>query len=633
MQGGEAYLSGGSTVSSNNYAICNGYGDDENSRVEISGCTLIGGSGAFENRKGQTVTASGTQFTSGRMTVIVNRGSFTADENCSIIGKDGAPGRVAGSAAAEIGCEFAKAAIWEDYANDLFLDSIPSEHLEADDSAKTVSIKTEEGLAWWADQINRGADYSGYTITLEKDMNMSGHVWRPVDAQNALSGAVLNGGGHAISNLTVRGGSPSVDAGGLCGTGFLGALGGFGTDLENLSFLNADVANSSNGGGQQIGVVVGMNACEGLTLRNVAVNGAIVTGFGQVGGLIGQTGCRTTVDHCTVRAETLIGSVNTSGLIGRIRRTDDLTLTESDAEASWTPASPKSAFFCYNGTADRFYDIAGEKAGEKLPDSVSVTGIYYRQENGQLTPAWNLTFSDYEPADGCWYCASDGKGSELCLQGRCFASFAHTGYDDWAVISEPGDGVPGVERGDCDMDICGLTCDRYFWNVTIHPYNGDENVTTRHIFSDRNEPTAFAEPETPERTDYTFVGWYADENCSERFDFTKPITADTDIYAGWKKNTSSITITKTNTADAAETFVYTIEGEGLSLTVFVQGNGSVTVTNLPVGSYTVTELSSWSWSFDGAGSQQILLTVDGAELVFANGEQNDNWLTGSAAGG
>ena len=36
---------------------------------------------------------------------------------------------------------------------------------------------------------------------------------------------------------------------------------------------------------------------------------------------------------------------------------------------------------------------------------------------------------------------------------------------------------------------------------------------------------------------YTFIGWYADDTYSTKFDFTKPITGDTKVYAKWEKNT------------------------------------------------------------------------------------------------
>lgn len=40
----------------------------------------------------------------------------------------------------------------------------------------------------------------------------------------------------------------------------------------------------------------------------------------------------------------------------------------------------------------------------------------------------------------------------------------------------------------------------------------------------------------PEVEGYTFDGWYADHTCTTEFDFTKPITGDTKVYAKWEKN-------------------------------------------------------------------------------------------------
>ena len=37
----------------------------------------------------------------------------------------------------------------------------------------------------------------------------------------------------------------------------------------------------------------------------------------------------------------------------------------------------------------------------------------------------------------------------------------------------------------------------------------------------------------PEAEGYTFIGWYADENRTIEFDFTKPITSNTTVYAKW----------------------------------------------------------------------------------------------------
>lgn len=40
----------------------------------------------------------------------------------------------------------------------------------------------------------------------------------------------------------------------------------------------------------------------------------------------------------------------------------------------------------------------------------------------------------------------------------------------------------------------------------------------------------------PEVEGYTFVGWYADDNYSTKFDFNQPIKSNTKVYAKWEKN-------------------------------------------------------------------------------------------------
>ena len=43
-------------------------------------------------------------------------------------------------------------------------------------------------------------------------------------------------------------------------------------------------------------------------------------------------------------------------------------------------------------------------------------------------------------------------------------------------------------------------------------------------------------PADPTRDGYTFGGWYADEACTQAYDFSTPVTADLTLYAKWTKN-------------------------------------------------------------------------------------------------
>ena len=53
---------------------------------------------------------------------------------------------------------------------------------------------------------------------------------------------------------------------------------------------------------------------------------------------------------------------------------------------------------------------------------------------------------------------------------------------------------------------------------------------------------------------YTFIGWYTDETYTKEFDFTKPITGNTKVYAKWEKNAS--VLPDTYALNVSGAFVY-----------------------------------------------------------------------------
>lgn len=63
---------------------------------------------------------------------------------------------------------------------------------------------------------------------------------------------------------------------------------------------------------------------------------------------------------------------------------------------------------------------------------------------------------------------------------------------------------------------------------------------TEHGKTPTSQNVPYNEPATDpgELTEegYTFIGWYTDHTCTTEFDFTKPITGDTKVYAKWEKN-------------------------------------------------------------------------------------------------
>lgn len=100
-------------------------------------------------------------------------------------------------------------------------------------------------------------------------------------------------------------------------------------------------------------------------------------------------------------------------------------------------------------------------------------------------------------------------------------------------------------------------------------------------------------------------------------------------------NTFDLTVTKSGEDIAPnQTFVFRIQGKDndLDMQIVITGTGSKTVTGLPVGDYTVTEDTSWSWKYEPAGGATQELKSDSiqngtAAVTFENKNKATNWLT------
>lgn len=103
--------------------------------------------------------------------------------------------------------------------------------------------------------------------------------------------------------------------------------------------------------------------------------------------------------------------------------------------------------------------------------------------------------------------------------------------------------------------------------------------------------------------------------------------------------TCTLTIVKSGAEVAGDqSFVFRVCGKpgtptaDVSATVVINGAGSKTVCCLPVGEYTVTEESGWSWRYSPeALSQSITVSAGGGNTVtFRNDLTNPYWLSGNS---
>lgn len=111
-------------------------------------------------------------------------------------------------------------------------------------------------------------------------------------------------------------------------------------------------------------------------------------------------------------------------------------------------------------------------------------------------------------------------------------------------------------------------------------------------------------------------------------------------YAVFEPVKENLKIIKTGEKLGTDTFLFRVTGtdkigNDVNLMVSIQGEGSVTIKDLYCGTYTVTELTNWSWTYSctNASQEVTLTTVDKDTtygVTFANTPETVDWLHGES---
>ena len=149
---------------------------------------------------------------------------------------------------------------------------------------------------------------------------------------------------------------------------------------------------------------------------------------------------------------------------------------------------------------------------------------------------------------------------------------------------------------------------------------------------------------------FRFVGWYMGEDCMISVDGVIPNSVDPatnkltpqkrqdgqhfawTYYAKFEYDVANLTITKEgwDKIDENQTFLFDVTGPNdYSTRVAIVGGGSVTISGLKVGTYTVTEVGSWSWRY--LGPYGTVITLDPTtenKVTIQNTRQRIKWLSG-----
>lgn len=102
-------------------------------------------------------------------------------------------------------------------------------------------------------------------------------------------------------------------------------------------------------------------------------------------------------------------------------------------------------------------------------------------------------------------------------------------------------------------------------------------------------------------------------------------------------NVFDLTIVKSakagTTIDPNQTFVFKVKNNdnGKTMEIVITGEGQKTVKSLPMGSYTITEDTGWSWQYrPTADTQTITVSETSKTVTFENEKTPTNWLTSIA---
>lgn len=287
-------------------------------------------------------------------------------------------------------------------------------------------------------------------------------------------------------------------------------------------------------------------------------------------------------------------------------------------------------------------------------DAPSIEGVLSGTAKGTLTPA-GLKLDLYYERIECTYVVRYlelGTDAVLAPEKSVKTLYNERIYED-AIEIEGYDVVSGGSRKYLTVGVDEAK------NIITFYYN-EQNVLFRYIVAGNvggivslgsetvRAKTGTASGSVPTANPgYRFEGWYTDAECTVRAEENVIIDGTTgrltpqkqgEIYVGatyyakFVPSTAPLTVKKTGSEeiDENQTFIFRIAGEGLDFEITVHGNGQTTVTGLPVGEYTVTEITAWSWRYKPESeTQKITITPEGEnKLTFKNTREGKKWIGG-----
>lgn len=106
---------------------------------------------------------------------------------------------------------------------------------------------------------------------------------------------------------------------------------------------------------------------------------------------------------------------------------------------------------------------------------------------------------------------------------------------------------------------------------------------------------------------------------------------DVTLQAQWKAALASLTIdvnfANNAPVDETQTFIFQVTGDGVDVTVVVQGGGQVVIAGLTIGrTYTITPKNAWSWRYGDMTEATVTIAIGGSTETFQVSRSDAQWL-------
>lgn len=390
------------------------------------------------------------------------------------------------------------------------------------------------------------------------------------------------------------------------------------------------------------------DTCTGMT---AAVNGSTVTvtGFDYDANFVSQTGRKETNPkengdfygrrlvvefNVTVKPEFLGGNyVPTnrpdSGVYdktGKIVENFEYPTVDIPVKAPTLTAADKNIY--YNGTQLTASDLCQAQIPANMGDYVTLSfaadkGISSTEDGNYTvtvtaTPKYTIDGQEQSTATATTTASVNVYKPEITFND------SRINYGETADYNSNG-GAVVWKHGDDVADAVSMTGDAptltYAYDPAAAAFTKDTYVK---VTVSANGETLPAGVVTFKHGDCDFPG------CSSSFD---PKQGQFIVHI----NVFDLTIVKSaktgTTIDPNQTFVFKVKNNdnGKTMEIVITGEGQKTVKSLPMGSYTITEDTGWSWQYHPTEATQTITVSETSKTVtFENEKTPTNWLTSLA---